>query len=128
MRTTHLCVLVIACCVFSGCYTPTREQVCLELGSERNACGTDDQLRSRFLQAFPIGTQESELQSRADRLFVGRKPALKLTGSDGAGILRLNIPYDVKGLAVCKESVTAIFHIEKHVLQDIGIESGQTCL
>jgi len=128
MLTTHLYVLVVACCVFSGCYTPTRERVCLELGSERNACGTDEQLRSRFLEAFPIGTHESELQGRADRLFGGRNPAPQFTGSDAAGTQRLNLPYEVQGLAVCKESVTAIFRIENHLLQDIGIESGQTCL
>jgi hypothetical protein len=107
---------------------PTKEQVCLELGSERDACGTDEQLRSRFLEAFPIGTQESELQGIADRLFGGRTPVPKLTGLDGTGNLRLSLPYEVQGFAVCKESVIAIFHIENYLLQDIGIESGQTCL
>jgi len=128
MRTTPLFVLVFACCVLSGCYTPTREQACLELGSERDACGTDEQLRSRFREAFPIGTPESELQGRVDRLFGGRKPVPKLTGPNEAGILRLHLPYELQGFAVCKESVSANFHVEKHLLKDISIESGQTCM
>jgi hypothetical protein len=107
---------------------PTRETLCQDLGFDTDACATDEHLRDRLKEVFPVGTTESQLRDSLSRRFAGRSAAPQLSGPDTDGSLRLNVPYDVNGFAVCKESLGVTFQMSHGTVRDIDVKGFRTCL
>ena len=119
--TVGLLLLVLA-----GCYMPTRDRICKDLGVPSRHCEDDTLLRGAFLTAFPPGTPTTDLRKSLNRMFSVGDPLTQLHEHDGN--LELLAQFDVQGFAVCKEKITVQFQAEKEFLRDIAVVAGQTCL
>ena len=112
--------------LLSGCYVPTREQVCLDLGAERGACRSNAMLHDRLASKFPAGMTDAQLENRLNEVFAPRLKSLRV--SNEGGTRTVVIPYKVEGFAVCKEAVVMAFRFDGDKLADIAVDTPATCL
>src|SRR5262245_34827391 len=126
MRSARLIFVGLFALVLSGCYVPTREQVCMDLGEKRGACQSNAMLHDRLVARFPAGMTNSSLQNRLTEIFTPRLKSLNVSNS---GTTRtVVIPYKVEGFAVCKENVVMTFRFDGEKLADIAVDTPATCL
>jgi hypothetical protein len=126
MRPACLIVLGFSTLLLSGCYVPTRERVCLDLGADRGACRSNAMLHDRLASKFPTGMTDAQLKNRLNEVFAPRLKSLRVSNDDGTRTVV--IPYEVEGFAVCKETVVVAFRFEGEKLADFVVDTPATCL